>query len=52
MSGADGAAQGAQGAVVGDERGQCGVGAFDHAGVPEVGKLGGAARHIAEEALQ
>jgi hypothetical protein len=37
-------AQGAQRAVVGDERGRRGVGASDHAGVAEICQLRGAAR--------
>jgi hypothetical protein len=52
MAVADRIAQSAECAVVGDERGQCRVGAFDHASVPEVRQLRGAASDIADEGLQ
>ncbi|HSS23753.1 MAG TPA: hypothetical protein VLL82_04965 [Mycobacterium sp.] len=45
-------AQGTKNAVVGDERGQCAVGAFDHPGVSEVGQLRAAASDIADEGPQ
>ena len=45
-------AQGTKSAIVGDERGQRAVGAFDHPGVSEVGELRAAAGDIADEGLQ
>ena len=45
-------AQGAQRAVMGDERGQRGVGSSDHAGVAKVCQLRGAAGDITDERRQ
>jgi hypothetical protein len=45
-------AKGAQGAVVGDERGQCGIDTFDHASVSEVCQLRGASGDIADEGTE
>ena len=46
---ADLAAQSTKFAVVGDERGQGGVGAFDEGDGPEVGQLGRAAGDVGDE---
>ena len=52
MAFTDRAAQSAERAVAGDERGQRGVSAFDHTGMPEVGQLGGPPGDITDEGLQ
>jgi hypothetical protein len=49
---ADRVAQRAEAAVVGDERGGGGIGAFEHAGVAEVGELPGSAVDIRDEGAQ
>jgi len=52
MAVADRAAQPAECAVTGDERGQCVIGAFDHPDVAVVGQLGGSAGDIVDEGRQ
>ena len=52
MAVAEGAAQTTKCAVAGEQRGQRGVGAFDHAGVTEVGQLRGTTGDIADERRQ
>lgn len=49
---AEGAAQATECVVAGEERGQRGVGAFEHAGMAEVGQLRGTMGDIADEGPQ
>ncbi len=52
MAVADRTAQCAECAVAGDERSECGIGAFDHPGVAVVGELGGSAGDVVDDGPQ